>query len=387
MPLELYRRHNSLKCKTVSPTDSTCSNSRKPCPIWVRGIQADGLYVRQPLKLRDWKMAQKVAREWEEQGSKPKGNAPKATIEQLQKQYLENMRVEKRAAATVKKYEVLFRQLTAFAQDSGLRFVSELDLGTLEQFRASWKDNDLSRSKKQERLRGILRYARKHRMIEDNPALELGKIRVEARQIVPFSDDELDRIWKSAKADKNPRIYPLALLMRFSGLRISDAVGIRIDRIKGDRLSLRTRKVGKDVSVLLPKPVLKAMKSFKSASATHYFWNGQSDVISVAGYYRDYYFHRVFEAAELGGNPHPHQFRHVFAIKLLSAGVSTDGVAALLGNSPRVVFKHYSAWVPERQDALDQAVLKANGFHGLPKDRKNAPRAPRKAVARAKRAC
>jgi len=61
------------------------------------------------------------------------------------------------------------------------------------------------------------------------------------------------------------------------------------------------------------------MKSFKPASATHYFWNGEADVISVAGYYRDYYFRRVFEAAKIQGKPHPHQFRHVFAIKLLSA--------------------------------------------------------------------
>jgi site-specific recombinase XerD len=383
MPLELYRRHNADKCQTESPTDSSCSNSRKPCPIWVRGIQADGTYIRRPLKLRDWKTAQRVVREWEELGSKPKGTAPKATIEQLQKQYLENMHVEKRAPATVKKYEVLFRQLSTFTHDKGLRFVAELDLSSLEEFRATWKDGDLSRSKKQERLRGILRYARKHKMVEDNAAEELGKIRVDPHQVVPFSDDELGRIWKAAKADRNPRIYPLALLMRFSGLRISDAIGVRIDQIKGERLSLRTRKVRKDVSILLPKPVLNAMKSFKTASSTHYFWNGEADVISVAGYYRDYYFRRVFEAAKIQGKPHPHQFRHVFAIKLLSAGVSTDGVAALLGNSPKVVFKHYSAWVPERQDALDRAVLKANGFHGLPKD---GPQAPRKAVRRTKRA-
>jgi site-specific recombinase XerD len=382
MALELYRRHNTLRCRTSSPTDSSCTNTRKPCPIWVRGTQADGTYVRQPLKLRDWKAAQKIVREWDEQGTRPKGVAPKATIEQLQKQFLENMKTEERAAGTIKKYEVLFRQLVAFSQNKGLRFVTELDLTTLEEFRATWKDGDLSKSKKQERLRGVFRYARKHKMIDDNPALDLGKITVEPGQVVPFTDAEMERIWKAAKADKNPRIYALALLMRFSGLRISDAVALRVDQVKvnrgkdgqieNGRVSLRTRKVKKDVSVPLPKPVLEALQKFKPVSSNHFFWNGQSDVIAVAGYYRDYYFHRVFKAAKITGHPHPHQFRHVFASKLLSSGVSVDQVAALLGNSSKVVEKHYSPWVKARQESLDDAVEKANGYHGLPEDDKPA---------------
>jgi hypothetical protein len=35
--------------------------------------------------------------------------------------------------------------------------------------------------------------------------------------------------------------------------------------------------------------------------------------------------------------------------------------------------KHYSAWVKARQESLDEAVEKANGYHGLPKDDEVAP--------------
>jgi integrase len=365
MPLELYRRHNPQKCRTTSPTDSSCTNTRKPCPIWVRGTQTDGTYVRQPLKLRDWKAAQKFVREWDGQGAKPKGTAPRATIEQLQKQFIENMKTVHRAPATIKKYEVLFRQLTAFAQDKGLRFVAELDLTLLEEFRATWKDGDLSKSKKQERVRGLFRYARRHKMLDDNPALELGKITVEPTQVVPFTDDDLDRIFRAAKADSNPRMYALALLMRFSGLRISDAIALRVDQIEEGHVSLRTRKVRKEVSVLLPERVLHAMQRLKPVSAKYFFWNGQTDIAAVAGYHRDYYFRRIFKAAKIPGRPHPHQFRHTFASKLLSAGVSIDKVAALLGNSVKIAEKHYSAWVKARQELLDDAVEKANGYRGL----------------------
>jgi integrase len=366
MALELYRRHNTLKCKTSSPTDSTCTNTRKPCPIWVRGTQADGTYVRQPLKLRDWKEAQKIVRAWDEQGTKPKSAAARTTIEELKDQFIENMKSVHRAAATIKKYEVLFRQLVAFAQDKGLRFVNELDLAMLEQFRATWNDGALSKSKKQERLRGVLRYAQRHRMIEVNSALDLDKIKVVPAKVVPFTDEQLDRIWIAAKNDTNPRIYALALLMRFSGLRISDAVGLRIDQIKDGHLSLRTRKVQTDVSVPLPETVVRALHSFKPVSETHFFWNGVADLNSVAGYHRDYYFSRVFTAAKIEGKPHPHQFRHTFASKLLSAGVSIVEVAALLGNSVKIVEKHYSAWIKARQERLDRAVKRANGYHRLP---------------------
>jgi len=70
-----------------------------------------------------------------------------------------------------------------------------------------------------------------------------------------------------------------------------------------------------------------------------------------------------FKAAKLTGNPHPHQFRHTFASKLLSSGTSIENVAALLGNTPKIVWKHYAAWVKERQEALDEAVSIANGYH------------------------
>jgi hypothetical protein len=117
--------------------------------------------------------------------------------------------------------------------------------------------------------------------------------------------------------------------------------------------------------------------SFKPVSKTHFFWDGSSTLKSLTNLYRDFYLAPVFNAAKLTGNPHPHQFRHMFATKLLSHGTSVENVAALLGNSPKIVWKHYAAWVAERQEALDQAVLRANGFRHLkPTKAKSTKRVP-----------
>ena len=384
MSLELYRRHNPQKC---SSTDTVvCTNRRRGCPIWVCGTKPDGTYVRESLKTRDWTHAQKVVRVWEEQGQKPKAPSGLVRIEDFKTRFIDNMKMEGKGHETIRKYEQLFKQMIAFAFDKGIRFISEFDLTLLEEFRSTWSDGDLSRQKKQERLRTVFKYARTRRVIDSNPASDLGKIVVKPKQVVPFNDAEISAIESAAKAriedttrsekerGRSKQAYALILLMRYSGLRIGDATMLAIDKVEDNRLSLRTQKASKDVSVLLPDPVIDALGSFKPVSKTHFFWDGSSTLKSLTNLYRDFYLAPVFKAAKLTGNPHPHQFRHTFATKLLSHGTSVENVAALLGNSPKIVWKHYAAWVKERQEALDEAVLAANGFHHLTPSQKQKSR-------------
>ena len=68
-------------------------------------------------------------------------------------------------------------------------------------------------------------------------------------------------------------------------------------------------------------------------------------------------------------NGHFHRFRDTAAVGWLAAGLSIEEVAALLGNSPNVVIKHYSPWVLERQRVLEAKVQASWGK--LPKVRSN----------------
>jgi hypothetical protein len=45
-------------------------------------------------------------------------------------------------------------------------------------------------------------------------------------------------------------------------------------------------------------------------------------------------------------------------VKMLENGASLETVAAILGNTARIVEKHYAAWVKSRQSALEAAVRK-----------------------------
>jgi site-specific recombinase XerD len=357
--LAIYRRHNPKKC---SSTDSqNCSNKRRPCPIWVRGSLPDGRYVREPVKGRDWTRALDAMREMEATGERPPSTAvpsAKITIENWRDQFVKNARTENISSETIRKYEVLFRQLLAYTKDKGIRYPHELSLESLQEFRNSWKDKSLSKSKKQERLRSIFKFAVARKWIAENPAAHLGRIKVDRTQQIPFSTDEMSRITKKAK-EAGSEIYSFVLTMRFSGLRISDVCTLRRDSLQGNHLVLRTEKTGTPVKVLVPGLVANSLRMLPKSNPTYFFWNGRSKLSSATDLWRTNRLKKIFENAEVE-NAHPHRFRHTFAAELLKKGVPAGTVAILLGNTEQIVVKHYSAWIESRQRPLDDAVEKAN---------------------------
>jgi site-specific recombinase XerD len=85
-----------------------------------------------------------------------------------------------------------------------------------------------------------------------------------------------------------------------------------------------------------------------------YFWSGSGKLTTrVSNWSR--YLASLFALADVKDG-HSHRFRDSFSVALLEKGVPVETVAALLGNSPKVVSKHYSPWVAVRQRALEAAV-------------------------------
>jgi integrase len=83
------------------------------------------------------------------------------------------------------------------------------------------------------------------------------------------------------------------------------------------------------------------------------FWTGKSDLEDLTKNWRKIYS-KVFKAVGIEG--HPHQFRHTCAKRLLVKGIPTAFVATVLGDGEEVVRRHYSKWIPERQEALENAI-------------------------------
>jgi integrase len=148
------------------------------------------------------------------------------------------------------------------------------------------------------------------------------------------------------------QVKALILLLRYSGLRIRDAITLRRGAILEGKLYLYTGKTGTGMYIPLPEVVLESLKGI--GNEEYFFWTGEGKVKSVLGSW-ERSLTTLFKLAGVKG--HAHQFRDNFAVDLLTHGVSVENVAMLLGHSDiRVTQKHYAPWVQSRQVELEKAV-------------------------------
>jgi integrase/recombinase XerD len=156
--------------------------------------------------------------------------------------------------------------------------------------------------------------------------------------------------------------------MRWSGLRIRDAITLERHRLHGDSLLLYQAKTGTPVYVPLPPFVIAALQNIPPGpkpNPRYFFWSGNGDPKSaVADWQRSY--RRLFELANITRADgslkrcHPHMFRDTFAVEMLLAGVPIDQVSLLLGHaSVKVTEKSYSPFVKARQVQLQDSVRNA----------------------------
>jgi site-specific recombinase XerD len=317
------------------------------------------------MDMADWQKAQDVVREMEATESEPKDTNEPITITQGWEKFLEDAKARKLTEPSIYKYELLSRQMKSFAEKSGYRFLPELTVDVLSMFRADWKDGALSSVKKLERLRTFLGFALERKWIAENPALKLKAPKVQLRPTLPFIHKEMVNILTAIETyaaetahngrSNAHRMRSLVLLLRYSGMRIGDAVSITPDRISGNRLFLYTAKTGTPVHTILPDFVVKALDATPKTTERYYFWTGVGK-LSTAVRMWDMRLKRIFDKAKIVKG-HAHRFRDTFAVALLLEGVPMERVSILLGHtSIRVTERHYAPWVRARQEQLEADV-------------------------------
>jgi integrase/recombinase XerD len=360
--LTIYRRH----VKTCAHRSEGRKYRRCRCPIWTDGFLGRK-EIRKSLDTRDWERGQGIIRGWEAEGEQPAEPEP-VTVAEAWQQFLADAEARNLRRPTLYKYKLLSRQMEAFAQASGLRFLREFDLTMLRKFRASWPNENLGASKKLENLRAFFRFAHECKWLDENPARKLESPKVTQRPTMPFTPEQMAEILSACEKYGNRcrggkyrgpenarRIRAFVFLLRHSGLRIGDAVTLDRNRITADKLFLYTAKTGTPVYVPLPEFVLTALAAVPKVSERYFFWAGGSKVESATGDWQRT-LKGVFDRAGIPDG-HAHRFRDTFAVGLLQAGVPMERVSVLLGHSSiKVTEKHYSPWVRARQEQLEADV-------------------------------
>ena len=354
--LTIYRRHR----KNCAHRNKGRKYRRCKCPIWADGFLGQR-EIRQSLKLRDWNKAQDQIREWEAEGKATnQADSEPMTIQKAWDQFLGDCEVRNLREPTLRKYRHLKRKMEEFGQQHGLRFISEFDLEMVRNFRGSWTNKNQSALKKLELLRTFYRFALESGWVTENWAKKIRNPKVDQRPTMPFSSDEIIRTLRACdevegvSPRERLRLRALILLLRFSGLRISDAVTLSRERLKADRLFLYTAKTGVLVQSPLPKFVIAALDAVVE-EGRYFFWTGRSKPKTAISHWQEL-LKRVFEKAGIERG-HAHRARDTFAVELLLQGVPIERVSMLLGHSSiKVTEKNYAPWVRARQEQLEADV-------------------------------
>lgn len=315
-----------------------------------------GKRYHKTLSTRNWETAQKIVQRIEAEGKPPQASK---TISDACDAFIRDAEARGLRATSVYKYRLLFKQLKAFAENRGISYINECDTDTLRQFRESWINKNYSARKKLEALRTFFRFVHDTGWLPTNPSLAIKPPKVDDVPTLPFSAAEVKAVL--AACDSYPhkrnarRLRALALLLRHSGLRITDAVTLRKQAIDSDGvLTLRTAKTGTEVRIPLPPETIVALDDVAQPNG-YFFWSGRGTKKSCVGDYQRA-FKKLYKLAGVG-NGHAHRWRDTFSIELLLAGVLIADVATLLGHSStKVTEKHYSPWVAARQERLESTV-------------------------------
>jgi len=361
--LTVYRRHR----KGCPHREDGRRYRRCQCPIWVDGFLA-GREIRKSLDHRDWTRAQGLIRQWEADGRSTSEPKPEPiTVKEACDKFLADAEARGLREPTLYKYRLLFRRLQEFATDQGMRLLCECDLDFLRRFRASWPNRNIAARKKLEAMRAFFRFCWESDWIPSNPAIKLKPPKITDPPTMPFSREEVIKIL--AACNKYPgrrgqwgrvnaqRLRALVHLLRFSGLRIRDAVTLNRDRIANGKLLLYTAKTGTPVHIPLPEFVVQELDLSRGTNPQFFFWSGEGKPKSCVGDWQRS-LKKLFRLAEVLDG-HAHRFRHTFATELLLAGVPLDRVATLLGHTnSKITEKHYSPWIRARQEQLEADVRK-----------------------------
>jgi site-specific recombinase XerD len=254
--IALYRRHQA-GCKLTSRKKKNCR-----CPIWAEGT-IHGEKVRRSLDLRDWEAAVRLTREWEIH--KPENTV---SVADAAERFIADAKARNLREGSILKYEQSVKMLKEKFGERLLRTVTVDDIRTL---RESWKISGTTMQKRLETVKAFFRFCADSGWIQASPAKAVKAPVVKRKPTMPFTDDDIEKILAAVEdkyAEKHPaspdstrvKIRAFILVMLYSGIRISDCVFLRKERIKDDNLFLYTHKTGVAVRVPMPAITLNALK-------------------------------------------------------------------------------------------------------------------------------
>lgn len=283
----------------------------------------------------------------------------------------QRIQLGKLAPSTKARYDQTLTSFTSFLGDVS---VSELRLITrplMENYKV-WRIAKI-REKKFSRggtvvsldvaiLHRTFQFAVESEMVEKNPLRLEGRPGDSAdRGAQPFNGEQLRNMRQHADAD-----LLSFLLLRWTGLRGSDAAGLTWTEIDWDAREMNRLTVKRKKRVILPIQqelffALETERDRRTPKAQDRVW---VNPISGKPMTRPRLYQRMLALGKRAGvaDSHPHRFRDTLAVDMLARGASPYDVAKLLGDTVATVEKHYAPFVKELRERARRLMENGEGL-------------------------
>jgi integrase len=304
--------------------------------------------------------------------------APAATWSDLETAFRTNMQqrilLGKMAESTSTRYEQSLRAFDAFLEESGVSDLAAMNRAFIERFKV-WRLAEIKKKTFSRGGRGLaLDVAILHRvfavaveceMVVKNPVRFEGRPGDSAEHgAQPFRGEQLGKLREAAKEDM------LAfLLLRWTGLRGSDAVRLTWDEIDFGAREINRLTMKREKRVVLPIPqellfALEAERDRRQPQPDERILLNPGNRAKGEPMTRPRLYQRMLALGKRAGVPdaHPHRFRDTFAVDLLARGATPYDVAKLLGDTVDTIERHYAPFVKELRDRARRLMENGEGL-------------------------
>ncbi len=334
------------------------------CTKWLR-YSVNGKQHRDAAGTRTWGIAEEKGQEKQKQLDAGDSDTPvtptatQPTIEQAVKTFITGKEGEGVGPATIRKLKWQLGAFEEFMSARSKMYPAEITAADAIEFRAGWTwKSGVTKQKAQANIRGFLRYACRANLGELLSALKtirLSKTDKERLQPRPFTETELTKLLAQVpKTFPDPakavRMTALIHVMVSTGLTIRDTVQLERRHIKDGFLRLKRQKTGKGVMQKMDAGLEAELLAVLNGNTKYIFWNGTTLPTSETGLWQADLRTLMTDAGLWIKGNLSHRFRDTAVDFWLGAGCSINEIAALLGDTPLVVQKHYADLASKRME-------------------------------------
>jgi len=256
-------------------------------------------------------------------------------ITSAQQKFVDFLKGQKRASATILAYGNDIAQLEAFLAGKGISQVSAINQDLLNEFKAKLdKDSYTAKSisRKINSIKTFFRFLKSQELIKVDPATSVTHPKYEIKPPRIFSKIEYRALRDVCRDDS--RISAIVELMLQTGIRIGELANLRLEDNKDDGIFIYAYESHAERTIPLNKSAKTALDKYLSQRPS----NSKEKAIFVTKTGRPFLvrnirsaIERYFRQAEIK-NVKVNDLRHTWIFYQLEAGVSVAAIAKLAGH-------------------------------------------------------